>query len=223
MRSWFINILAAIAFTLLLGFWGTMAWDSFSRTRELKSSQAYAEHTHQVLYELDAIQNALGDAREAWLHYILTPEREDLEAFDDSNKQVWKRLARLEDLTTGDPTTPDLIKQLASSIAEEFQQMRNTMRTNKTLLIYHSPATDLREDRVRNAVQKFRTEQEKLLRESNLATQTRTEEMARSVFIYVSVFSLFMAVLFLLIILEANKLLIPRQNSVNAQTRGAHS
>lgn len=76
MRSWFINILAAIAFTLLLGFWGTMAWDSFSRTRELKSSQAYAEHTHQVLYELDAIQNALGDAREAWLHYILTPERE---------------------------------------------------------------------------------------------------------------------------------------------------
>ncbi|HZS26707.1 MAG TPA: CHASE3 domain-containing protein [Candidatus Angelobacter sp.] len=217
-----INILAAIAFILILGFWGILVWDSFSRTRELQSSQAYAQHTNQVLYELDGVQNALGDAREAWLHYILTPEKEDLAAFDDSAQQVWTRLARLEDLTRDDPTS-DETKQLEGSIAEESQQMRDNLRTNKTLLIFHSPATDARQSRVRNAVQKLRAEQEAFLRERNLATQTRTEEMERSVSILVSLFSLLMAVLFVLIILESKKLLISRQSVLNAQARGAHS
>lgn len=223
MRSWFINILAAIAFILILGFWGAMAWNSFSRTRELQSSQAYAEHTHQVLYELDAVQDALGDAREAWLHYILTPEKEDLAAFDDSAQQTWKRVALVQDLTRDDPATRDEIKQLEGSIAEELQQMRDNLRTSKTLLIWHTPATDARQSRVRNAVQKLRAEQEGFLRERNLATQARTGEMERSVFIRVSVFSLLLAVLFVLVILESNKLLISRQNALNAQARGAHS
>ncbi|MGZ7060692.1 MAG: hypothetical protein ACXVJU_15510, partial [Candidatus Angelobacter sp.] len=60
--------LLPFAFILIVGFLVAMAWDSFSRTRELLSSQAYVEHTHQVLYEMDAIQDGLGDAREAWLH-----------------------------------------------------------------------------------------------------------------------------------------------------------
>ena len=95
--------LLPFAFILMLAFLVAMAWDSFSRTRELLSSQAYVEHTHQVLYELDAIQDGLGDAREAWLHYILTPEKQDLDTFDDSYKEVWKRVARVEDLSKDDP------------------------------------------------------------------------------------------------------------------------
>src|SRR5579864_6001139 len=173
--------LLPFAFILMLAFLVAMAWDSFSRTRELLSSQAYVEHTHQVLYELDAIQDGLGDAREAWLHYILTPEKQDLDAFDDSYKQIWKRVRGVEDLTKDDPATRDQIKQLEGSIAEELQQLRDNLRTNKTLLIYHSPATDFKQDRVRNAVQKFRTEQEGLLRERNLATQARAQEVERSV------------------------------------------
>ena len=149
------------AFILMLAFLVAMAWDSFSRTRELLSSQAYVEHTHQVLYELDAIQDGLGDAREAWLHYILTPEKQDLDTFDDSYKEVWKRVARVEDLSKDDPAQQERIKQLQVWIAEELQQLRDNLRTNKTLLIYHSPATDFKQDRVRNAVQKFKSEQEK--------------------------------------------------------------
>src|SRR5207253_5095698 len=84
--------LLPFAFILMLAFLVAMAWDSFSRTRELLRSQAYVEHTHQVLYELDAIQDGLGDAREAWLHYILAPEKQDLDTFDDSYKEVWKRV-----------------------------------------------------------------------------------------------------------------------------------
>ncbi len=76
--------LLPFAFMLMLAFLVAMAWDSFSRTRELLSSQTYVEHTHQVLYELDAIQDGLGDAREAWLHYILTPEQQDLDTFAES-------------------------------------------------------------------------------------------------------------------------------------------
>ncbi|HET9281755.1 MAG TPA: diguanylate cyclase [Candidatus Angelobacter sp.] len=233
MRSWSINNngknvlssaldarkLLPFAFLLMLGFLVAMAWDSFSRTRELLSSQEYVEHTHQVLYELDAIQDGLGDAREAWLHYVLTPEKQDLETFDESIKQIWKKVARVEDLTKDDPATRDQIKQLEGSIAEELQQLRDNLRTNKTLLIYHTPATDFRQDRVRNAIQKFRTEQEALLHERNEATQARAHEVERSVSARVLVFSLLMMFIFTLVLRESKKLRIAEQTALNAQTR----
>ncbi|HZE24627.1 MAG TPA: diguanylate cyclase, partial [Blattabacteriaceae bacterium] len=211
--------LLPFAFILMLAFLVAMAWDSFSRTRELLSSQAYVEHTHQVLYELDAIQDGLGDAREAWLHYILTPEKQDLDTFDDSYKEVWKRVARVEDLYKDDPAQQERIKQLQVWIAEELQQLRDNLRTNKTLLIYHSPATDFKQDRVRNAVQKFKSEQEKILRERNLAAQARAEEVERSVSVRVGGFSALMAVLFLLVIRESKKLRIAEQLALHSQLK----
>jgi diguanylate cyclase (GGDEF)-like protein len=233
MRSWLNNSsgknvlssaldarkLLPFAFLLMLGFLVAMAWDSFARSRELLSSQAFVEHTHQVLYEMDAIQDGLGDAREAWLHYILTPEQQDLDTFAESSKQIWKRVARVEDLTRDDPAQQERIKQLQVMITDELKQLSDNLRTNKTLLIYHSPATDFKQDRVRNAVQKFKDEQEVLLRERNLAAQTRAKEVERSVSVRVGVFSLLMAVLFLLVLRESKKLRIAEQNALNAQTR----
>jgi diguanylate cyclase (GGDEF)-like protein len=211
--------LLPLAFVLMLAFLVAMAWDSFSRTRELLSSQAYVEHTHQMLYELDAIQDGLGDAREAWLHYVLTPEKQDLDTFDDSYKEVWKRVARVEDLAKDDPAQQERIKQLQVWIAEELQQLRDNLRTNKTLLIYHSPATDFKQDRVRNAVHKFRVEQEGILRERNQATQARAQEVERSVSFRVGGFSMLMAVLFLLVIRESKKLRIAEQSALHSQTK----
>ena len=40
------------------------------------------------------------------LHYMLTPEKQDLDTFDDSVAQNWARLARVEDLTKDDPAHP---------------------------------------------------------------------------------------------------------------------
>lgn len=211
--------LLPFAFILMLAFLVAMAWDSFSRTRELLSSQVYVEHTHQVLYELDAIQDGLGDAREAWLHYILTPEQQDLDTFAESSKQIWKRVARVEELTKDDPTQQAGIKQLQVWITEELKQLSDNLRTNKTLLIYHSPATDFKQDRVRNAVQKFKDEQEVILRERNQATQARAKEVERSVSVRVGGFSALMAVLFLLVIRESKKLRIAEQAALHSQLK----
>jgi diguanylate cyclase (GGDEF)-like protein len=211
--------LLPFAFVLMLAFLVAMAWDSFSRTRELLSSQAYVEHTHQVLYEMDAIQDGLGDAREAWLHYVLTPEQQDLDTFAESSKQVWKRVARVEELTKDDPAQQERIKQLQVWITEELKQLGDNLRTNKTLLIYHSPATDFKQDRVRNAVQKFKDEQEFILRERNLAAQARAQEVERSVSVRVAIFSLLMAFLFLLVIRESKKLRIAERAALHSQTK----
>src|SRR5579871_255788 len=198
--------LLPFAFVLIVGFLVAMAWDSFSRTRELLSSQAYVEHTHQVLYEMDAIQDGLGDAREAWLHYILTPEQQDLDTFAESSKQIWTRVARVEELTKGDPAQEERIKQLQVWITEELKQLSDNLRTNKTLLIYHSPATDFKQDRVRKEVQKFKDEQQAILQDRSRATQARAQEVERSVSVRVGIFSALMAVLFLLVIRESKKL-----------------
>ena len=85
----------------MLAFLVALAWDGFSRTRELLNSQAYVEHTHQVLHEMEGIEDGLQDAREAWLHYILTPEKQDLDTFEGAVAKVWMQVDRVSYLTTG--------------------------------------------------------------------------------------------------------------------------
>jgi len=207
------------AFVLMLAFLVAMAWDSFSRTRELLSSLAYVEHTHQVLYELDAIQDGLQDARRAWAHYILTPEKQDLDAFDEAVKQTWMRVDRVVYLTKEDAAQQERLKQLQTWIGEELQQLRDNLRVSKTLLIYHSAESDFKLDRVRNAILKFRDEQEAILAERNKAAQLRAQEVERSVSVRIGGFSALMAVLFLLVIRESKKLRIAEQSALHSQTR----
>jgi diguanylate cyclase (GGDEF)-like protein len=211
--------LLPLAFMLMLGFLVAMAWDSFSRTQELLNSITYVEHTHQVLYELDAIQDGLQDARRAWAHYILTPEKQDLDAFDEAVKQTWMRVDRVVFLTRDDSTQQERLKQLQLWIGEELQQLRDNLRVSKTLLIYHSPESDSKMDRVRNAILKFRDEQETILRERNQASQLRAREVERSVAVRIGGFSIFMAVLFLLVIRESKKLRVAEQAALHSQNR----
>ena len=91
-----------IAFFLMLTFLVFMAWDGISSTRELLDSQAEVEHTHQVLHELEGIEDGMQDAREAWLHYVLTPERQDRDNFSDAVSRIWQQVANAKKLTEKD-------------------------------------------------------------------------------------------------------------------------
>ena len=103
--------LLPFAFVLMLAFLVAMAWDSFSRTRELLNSQLFVERTNSVLHEMDGVEDGLQDAREAALHYVLTPEKEDLVTFDDAVAHTWTRLDRVADKTKDDRGYPQRVEQ----------------------------------------------------------------------------------------------------------------
>jgi hypothetical protein len=84
--------LLPIAFILMLAFLVAMAWDGFASTGELLNAQAYVQHTHQVLHDMDGVEDGLQDAREAWLHYILTPEQQDRDNFSDAEVRIWTQM-----------------------------------------------------------------------------------------------------------------------------------
>lgn len=211
--------LLPFAFVLMLAFLVAMAWDSFSRTRELLSSQAFVERTNNVLHEMDGVEDGLQDAREAALHYVLTPEKEDLVTFEDGVAQTWTRLDRIANITKDERGYPEKLGQLRLWIKDELQQLRDNMRTTKTLLIFHSPDADRNRDRVRDAIQKFKDDEEALLRQRNEAARLRAREVERSVSVRIGGFSALMAVLFLLVIRESKKLRVAEQTALNAQTR----
>jgi diguanylate cyclase (GGDEF)-like protein len=233
MRLWFFtksgkNVLSSaldarkllpFAFILMLGFLVAMAFDSSSRTHELLNSQSFVERTNLVLHEMDGVEDGLQDAREAALHYVLTPEKQDLVTFEDGVAQTWARLDRISGMVKDDKGYPERIEQLRGWIKEELQQLRDNMRTTHTLLIFHSQEADSKRDRVREAIQKFKDDQEEILRVRNEAARARAHEVERSVSVRIGVFSALMGVLFLLVIRESKKLRIAEQNALNAQTR----
>jgi diguanylate cyclase (GGDEF)-like protein len=211
--------LLPFAFILMLAFLVAMAWDSFSRTRELLSSQAFVERTNSVLHEMDGVEDGLQDAREAALHYVLTPEKQDLVTFDAAVAQTWTRLDRISQLTKNDNGYPAKIEQMRSWITDELRQLSDNMRTEKTLLIFHSKAADFNRDRVRDGIQKFKDDEEALLVQRNEAARARARAVETSVTVRIGGFSALMAVLFLLVIRESKKLRIAEQTALHSQTK----
>jgi diguanylate cyclase (GGDEF)-like protein len=211
--------LLPFAFILMLAFLVAMAVDSISRTRELLNSQEFVERTNNVLHEMDGVEDGLQDAREAALHYVLTPEKEDLVNFDAAVAQTWTRLDRITVLTKNDKGYPEKIEQFRAWIRDELRQLSDNMRTEKTLLIFHSKESDFNRDRVREAIQKFKDDEEALLVQRNEAARARAHEVERSVTVRIGGFSALMAVLFLLVIRESKKLRIAEQTAINAQTK----
>jgi diguanylate cyclase (GGDEF)-like protein len=211
--------LLPFAFVLMLAFLVAMAWDSFSRTRELLNSQAFVEHTNNVLHEMDGVEDGLQDAREAALHYVLTPEKEDLLAFEAAVEQTWTRLNNIVRDSKDDPGMQNRLKELHGWIQEELRQYSDNMRTTDTLKIFHTPDADRNRNRVRDAIQRFKDDEEQLLRRVNEAARSRAQEMERSISIRIGGFSALMAVLFLLVIRESRKLRVAEQTALNAQTK----
>lgn len=211
--------LLPFAFILMLAFLVVMAWDGFSSTKELLNAQAYVQHTHQVLHEMDGVEDGLQDAREAWLHYVLTPEKQDLTNFEDAVIQIWTRLDRAATLTQDDQANKESIKQLRAWINDELLQLRANLRTQHTLLIFHSHDADFRRERVRDAIQKFKDGQERVLRERNHAAQERAQQITRNVLIRIGAFSALMGVLFMLVMRESKKLRIAEQTALLSQTK----
>ena len=211
--------LLPFAFVLMLLFLVAMALDSKSRTGELLSSQEFVERTNTVLHERDGVEDGLQDAREAALHYVLTPEQEDLVTFDAAVAQTWTRLDRIAGLTKSDKNYSQKIEELRGYIRAELRQLSDNMRTTKTLLIFHSKEADFNRDRTRDAIQKFKDDEEALLSQRNEATKARAHTLESSVTWRILGFSVLMAVLFLLAIRESKKLRIAEQTALNAQTK----
>jgi diguanylate cyclase (GGDEF)-like protein len=211
--------LLPFAFFLMLAFLGVMAWDGFASTGELLNAQAYVQHIHQVLHELDGVEDGLQDAREAWLHYVLTPEKQDLTNFEDAVKRVWTRMDRVASLTQDDPANKKSVAQLTEWINDELLYLRANLRSQQPRPVFHSPAADFRRDRVRDAIQKFKDVQEQVLRERNHAAQERAQQIKRNVLLRIGGFLALMGVLFTLVMRESKKLRIAEQTALLAQTR----
>ena len=200
----------------MLGFLAVMAWDGYSSTRELLAAQAYVQRTHQVLHEMDGMEDGLQDAREARLHYILTPEQQDLLDFEEAEVRIWTQMDRVTNL---DPEHKESLNNLRVLIRDELRQLRTDMRVLHTKLVYHSQETDEKRNLVMAAIDKFKDNEEKLLRERNQAAEGRAGQIARSTISRIIVFSLLMGGLFFLSIRDSKKLRIAEQKALFAQTR----
>lgn len=198
---------ALLVFILLLA----VAAGSISRTNDLIFSHEILERRNNVLHEMDRLDESLQSAREAHLHFILTPEKEDLVNFDAAVAETWARLDRVSVMTKDDNGYPERMEQLRGLIRLEFRQFADNMRTTHTLLIFHTPDADANSNRVRAAMQKLKDDQEEILRVGDEAARTRARRVEFSISLLVGGFSVLVTALLLLVLLESRKLRIPGQ------------
>jgi diguanylate cyclase (GGDEF)-like protein len=208
--------LLPFAFILMLAFLVALAWSGFSSTRELLNAQTYVQRTHEALHELDGVEDGIQDARESWLHYVLTPEKQDLASFEDAEVRIWTQLDHVQTLDTEHKAS---INKLRGLIKDELRQLRDDMRSQRQKLIYHSKESDEKRDRVRDAIDQYKDEQERILRERNQAGQERARQITRNVLLRIGGFSVLMGVLFMLVMRESKKLRIAEQTALLAQTK----
>jgi PAS domain S-box-containing protein len=118
--------MAAVA---LLLFSGGSAWFSATRTTE---RTAAVDHTHRVLYQLEAVLADLLNMQTAVRGFLLTGEERFLEPYHAGLAQIQNSLPRLRGLTAGHPAQQAQVRELSKAAEHAMALMRGRIEARRT-------------------------------------------------------------------------------------------
>lgn len=88
--------------------------------RQVRDSDAWVDHTHEVISALDRISADIKDAESAERGYIITADNAYLEPYNVASADLSPTLARLMDLTNDNQLQQDRLKELGNLIEQRM-------------------------------------------------------------------------------------------------------
>ena len=128
-----------LGFALAVGILLLTAAASFWSIRGLSEQTAKVEHTYQVLQEVESVTAVLKDAQAGTRGYLLTGDTVYLRPYSIATGQLPASLARLQALTSDNPSQQARLDSLRMLVEQEFRILR--------------PLTEIRNSRSQSAMQ----------------------------------------------------------------------
>ena len=128
---WSIGKKLAAAFGVVLAMFLVVGVVSYDSTVKLVQSEAWVEHTHEVLNALEDSLSAMKDAETGQRGYVLTGEARYLEPYEGMQNKVNEKLQRVRELTTDNPEQQQRLGQIEPAVAAKFAEMQRVIDLRK--------------------------------------------------------------------------------------------
>ena len=129
---WSIGKKLAAAFGVVLAMFLAVGAVSYDSTVKLVQSEAWGEHTHEVLNTLENSLSAMKDAETGQRGFVLTGEARYLEPYEGSQAKVNEKLQRVRELTADNPEQQQRLSQLEPAVAAKFEEMQHVIGLRKS-------------------------------------------------------------------------------------------
>ena len=106
---------------------------SFKNSEKFKASNAWVDHTNQVLFEFQQILISSVDAETGVRGFVITGDGSFLEPYANAIKRSVEHLDKVKELTKDNPTQQKNIEELEKLlIAAEFYELEKSLLTENS-------------------------------------------------------------------------------------------
>ena len=186
---------------ILMGFIGcalilfAVAVFSYKNNEKFIASNAWVDHTNQVMYEFEQILVYSVDAETGTRGFVITGDENYLEPFTNASSKLFEHLEKVKDLTIDNPTQQLNIEELNNELKSHLNYLNNCIDVRKkdyekAKEIIATGEGKRIEDGIRKIIDRSRQMEQKLLLERRQAS----DEDARN-------FNIVFAILFVIIII----------------------
>ncbi len=187
------------AFLAVLLLTAPLALNVVFNTSRLQQIKTLASQSNHVLLELESLSFSVQEARSLHLQYLADTQQEtrkqDLQQFRTAADEIGARTDLVAFLMHDNPGQQQRISRFRRLAEEDLDTMRSVQRSNSTSAGFGTPHTE----EVRQLLLEIKEQQQLLLQaQSDTAAKYATETWS-SITVCIAVFSLVVAILFLLI------------------------
>ncbi len=116
-----------VALLLLAGIGGLACWS----TKELISTAAWVEHTHEVLKNLEALQSQLSSAESQQRGFLITENQQYLDAYYLNASTLNKQVSTIRELTGDNPVQQQHIQALEPLLKKRLTLLQQTLNIRR--------------------------------------------------------------------------------------------
>ncbi len=165
-----------IGFAIVLGAFGLSGLASYINTQHLIKSNDWVTHTHQVIESLGDVLSALKDVETGQHGFILTGQDRYLVPYDQSQRSIENRLAKLAELTQDNPAQLTELRRLKTLIDSMLDELKQTIELRRQSGLEAAMPTILSDrgkkvmDEIRELVSRMQEREQELLQSQQKAS-----------------------------------------------------
>lgn len=175
-----------ISFAAGLSIFAVVGLVSYRGTQKLITASRWETHTYQVLTDLEGIFSSVKDAEAAQRNYILTGDRQSLDFYQITTKNLKQPLNKLRRETTDNPTQQrnlDTLEVLLDRRLAKLQanlRLRQTRGLNAALSDIQTGQGKRMTEEIRSLVQAMEDEERRLLQQRSKEAQDSARDTINS-------------------------------------------
>jgi signal transduction histidine kinase len=145
------------------------AWFAFRSLKSIQESQAWVDHTWQVIDQVERIMGSAKDAETGFRGYLLSGEANYLDPYQTATRELPPELDRFQALTSDNPSQQKRIAQMRSVLDQRMSllahgiQVRRSGNRDMVQTLGMSGAGQVEMDRLRQIANEIETDERRLL------------------------------------------------------------